>query len=381
MAFPTIPTIEEIKDRIIADLDTALNQSTPAFAKSFNRKLAGALAAVFALAYQVAYWVYRQIFIDTADDDTLADHGELVDVYQESAVKAVLIAAVPGTEGTTVPEDTKFKSAAGYFYKVTTSGDVGSAGYAEVTLTATESGESGNLADGSELDIVSPVTGLDGTCTIESTETSGDDAETTDSFRSRISSAYKKSRTGGSPADYESWGLETPNFDWVSPVDSEDLPGDITVYGKVDNQTDGIPTDDQLLELESYLKSSDPDDTAIRDRHPIGPGITVEAITRHLFDVTVYIQDGTTAIEEDIEDAITSYVEDNRYPYNEAIDSSRADTISEGGISSAASDVADTATVTAVILKETSTSNTITSYTLYGGEFAKINSITFEDVV
>lgn len=382
MSIPTIPTATEVKARIVAFIEAETNQTTPDMAKSFSKVLAGAIAGLIVLMYQAIFWVYRQIFPSMADDDSLELLGSQVDVERISAIKAVLEAEVPGTEGTSVPTGTYFRSSSSEVYKVTTSGEVDSTGIAEVTLTAVTAGEAGSLATGSELDIVSPITGLTGTAEITSTTTSGDDEETIDLFRVRVANGFKKRRTGGSPADYESWGLEAPNFDWVSPLDSDDLPGDIILYAKVDDQTDGIPTDDQLTELENYCKYEDGDSDNGRTRHPIGPPLTAYAITRFEFDVIVYLQDGTDEIQDNIETAITSYIEEDRYPYNEAISSVRIDTISEGGISSAANDVAEAAdaTVTSIILSETDTGTVITSYELFGGEWGKVGTITFEEV-
>jgi uncharacterized phage protein gp47/JayE len=197
-----------------------------------------------------------------------------------------------------------------------------------------------------------------------------------DSYRTRVSNEYKKRRTGGAPADYEAWGLETPNFDWISPLDDPDVAGEVIVYGRVDNQADGIPTGAQLDELYEYL-TVDPA-TGLRTRHPIGPDVTPTAISRKLFDVTIFIQNGTGPIEADITNAVTDYIE-NQEPFNEAIRTIRKDTISEGGISQVANEVANPegATVTSVILEAVDPALVVQSYQLFGGEFAKVNSVSY----
>ena len=264
-------------------------------------------------------------------------------------------------------------------YKITSTEAI-SGGTASVELTAQESGEIGNQANGTILDIVSPDANLDGTATITATNTSGDDQESLDSFRTRVSSEYGKRRTGGAPSDYESWGLETPNFDWISPLDDPDTAGEVIVYGRVDNQTDGIPTSGQLLELDDFL-NLDPI-TGLRTRHPIGPPTDVEPISRFSFDIEIFIKNGTPQIESDVETAVTTYVE-TQEPFNEAIRTIIKDTISEGGISAVANSIANlqSSTITDVILDQVSPPLTITSYQLFGGEFGKVNSITFTPVV
>ncbi len=379
MSLPQIPTTKEIKDRIVSDLETSINQVTPLLPKAFNRVLAGALAGIITLLYQAILWVYRQIFPDTADITSLRLLGALVDVFQLKATFAVITADVPGTESYTVSVGTLFRGSNNMVYKVTTAGVVTS-GIAEVSLTAQKSGEIGNLAAGSIIDIVSPVAQLIGTAEVTATTTDGDDAESDDSLRIRVSSAYKKRKTGGSPVDYESWGLECPNFDWISPVDSNSLPGDVVVYGKVDNQTDGIPTASQLLQLLEYLKVNPV--TGLRDRHPIGPDPIPTAISRQEFDIEIFIQDGTPAIESSIEAAVTDYLE-NRKPFNLATTINRTDTISRGGIADVANDVANPqgSTVISVNLTQVIGSLEIQSYQLFGGEFGKVGTITFTEVV
>lgn len=375
MPIPSIPTAKEIKDRIVSDLENKLNQSTPLLPKAFNRVLAGVISGVILLLYQAIRWVYRQIFPDTADITSLKLLGSLVDVELLPATFAVLTAEVPGTESYTVSEGITFRGSNNMVYKITTGGVI-SSGVATVTLTAQESGESGNLADGSILDIISPDPSLTGIATITGTTTSGDDEETEDSFRSRITSAYKKRKTGGSPVDYESWALETPNVDWASPVDSPTLPGDIIVYVKVDNQPDGIPTTSQFNEVLQYLLYNP--DTGLRDRHPIGPYPIPTPISRKEFDLEIFIQDGTPSIQDDITESVTDYVE-NREPYNIAVSLSRKDTISRGGISDTANDIANPqgATVISVNLTQVDNSQEITSYQLFGGEFGKLRNITY----
>ena len=379
MAIPQLPTNKEIKDRIVSDLELKLNQTTPLLPKAFNRVLAGAIAGVISLLYQAILWVYRQIFPDTADITSLRLLGSLVDVEQLPATFTILTADVPGTESAVVSEGVTFRGANNMVYKVTTAGVVTS-GTASVSMTAQESGEVGNLANGSILDIVSPNPLLLGTATVTTTIASGDDAESDDSFRTRVSAAYKKRKTGGSPVDYEAWGLETPNFDWISPLDSPTLPGDVIVYGKVDNQTDGIATQNQLDQLLEHLLVNPV--SGLRDRHPIGPQPITLPITRKEFDIEIFIQDGTPQIEIDITASVTDYLE-NRQPFNIATTLIRIDTISRGGIADAANDIANPqgSTVISANLTQVDPLTEIQSYQLFGGEFGKVRNLIFTVVL
>lgn len=379
MSIPTIPTTEEIKNRIVSDLENKLNQDTPLLAKAFNRVLAGALSGIIILLYQAILWTYRQIFPSTADITSLRLAGDLVNVYLLEAEFTTLEATITGTEGYAIPESTTYRSSNNVVYKVQTSVSI-VGGVATLELKAQESGEIGNVPNGTILDIIQTDANISAEATVTDTLVSGDDAESSDSYGQRVISEYQKRKTGGSPADYEGWGLETPNFIWISPLDAPTTLGVVQVYGKVDNQSDGIPTGSQLTELNNYL-NLDPN-TGLRTRHPIGPPTEVLPISRFEFNITIFIQNGTPSIESDIIDAVTNYVE-NQEPFNVAIHTIVKDTISKGGISAVGNDVANPqgATVTDVILEQISPSLVIPSYQLFGGEWGKVNNVTFSEVL
>lgn len=379
MAIPTIPTAEEIKNRIVSDLDSKPNQTTPALPKAFNKALAGAIAGLILLLYQSVLWTYRQAFPSTADELALKLLGALVNIDILPATFAVLTVDIPGTNGYTPPEGTQFRSSSNVVYSITTT-DIIAAGVASCSITCQTSGDIGNLPNGTELAIVSPDPQLTGIATVTATETDGDDQESLDSYRARVLAAYRNRRTGGSPADYQQWGLETPNFDWVSPLDSPTTAGEVEVYGKVNNQPDGIPTGDQLNQLRDSL-ILDPV-TGLRTRHPIGPDVTTLPISRFEFDITIFLQNGTAQMKSDISAAVINDVE-TKQPYNEAIDLVKDDTISEGSISDAGNDIANPqgATVTAVILSQVTPPLIIQSYQLFGGIWGKVRNITYTDVL
>ena len=376
---PTIPTVAEIKARIVSDIESQIGQTTPFLPKSFNRVIAGAFAGAIILLYQAALWVYKQIFPETADYDALILLGRLVGLSPTRAVASVITANGFGTTGESVLTGTTlFKSDSGIIYKVTTGGTI-AGGYALCTLTSQTAGEVSNIADGATLSIVTADTVLTGSATVVDTTTDGDDEETEEHFRARVVARYKKRHTGGSPSDYELWGLEAPHFIWVSPV-AGDEPGEVWVYGEVDNQTDGIPDSSQLATLLTYIET-DPE-TGLESRRPIGDEVTCLPITRKVFDFTINIRDATTSIKADIETALSDYLL-SLSPYNEGVSIERDDAVTDTGANGAANDVARTnnATILQLVMRENSTGGIVNSYILYGGEKAKLGTVTFVDVV
>ena len=69
------PTTEQINSTIISQLEATLNQTIPAFPKSFLRTLAKVFAAVFILLFKYSGFMFEQIFIATASDQETIVNG------------------------------------------------------------------------------------------------------------------------------------------------------------------------------------------------------------------------------------------------------------------------------------------------------------------
>jgi len=379
MAIPEIPSIEEIKNRIITDIELKINQTVPALPLSFVKVLAAAIAGMFFLLYQAILWVYKQIFPASADFANLVLLGRIVGITSVAAVKAVLLCDIPGT-GAQVPAGELFVGTNAVTYQVTTSTPIVSGVAEDVPLLALSAGDIGNLANGEILDIVKTNLDLDGTAEVVDTQTNGADAESDESFSARVSLRYRTRYITGSPGAYALNGLETPNFVWVGPYADELLPGKVNIYGKVDNQTDGIPTAPQLAELKDYV-TFDPE-TGKEYRRPISDTIETLPISKREFDLEVFINAGTPEINSNVEDAVNNLI-DSLEPFIEGVSDSRKNVLTNTDVASEADAAAkpDGAKVTQVTITDVITSLPESNYTFYGGEFGKWRNITFTPVV
>ena len=378
MAIPEIPNITVIKNRIQSDIETSISQTIPALPLSFVKVLSSAIAGMIYLNYQATLWVYKQIFPESADYQNLILLGDLIGLSPTDAIQAILLCDITGS-GVSVLAGTQFIGSNNVVYEVTTTTAIVAGTAADVPLLALESGDIGNLANGEVLNIVQTDAGLDGTATVASTDTSGADQESQISFSARVALGYRTRNYAGTPGGYALYGLETPNFVWVGPYADLTLPGTVIVYGKVDNQTDGIPTTTQLTELENYL-TYDPD-TGEAIRKPIGDILDVQPISRRTFDLEVFINGGNAELESEIESALEDYI-DTLEPYITGVSITRKNVLTNANVASLADSLADNdgATVTQVVITDTVTSLPETNYTFYGGEFGKWGTITFTDV-
>jgi len=157
------------------------------------------------------------------------------------------------------------------------------------------------------------------------------------------------------------------------------LPGVVNVYGKVDNQADGIPTTDQLAELYNYL-AFDPD-TGKEVRRAIGDTLYALPITVKEFDLDVYVHGSNATLNSDIETAVDDYIA-TLEPYIIGVSGIKKDVLTNtavGGVGNAIANL-EGATVTQVSITDVLTSSVETNYTFYGGETGKFRTVNFIDV-
>lgn len=380
MAIPQIPSIEEIKNRIVSDIETAIGQTVPFLPLAFVKVLASAIAGTIFLLYQAILWVYKQIFPASADFFNLVLLGDIVGISPVAAVQAVILCDVPGTTGQNVQAGTLFVGSNGITYQVTTTTLIVAGVAPDVPMLAQTSGDIGNLANGEILDITQTDLNLTGTATVTGTQTSGADQESDESFAARVSLRYRTRYITGSPGGYALNGLETPNFIWVGPYADELLPGKVNVYGKVDNQTDGIPTTAQLAELENYL-TYDPE-TGKEIRRPISDTIETLAITVREFDIEIFVNGSSSELNAKMETAANNSIE-SLEPYIQGVSGSRKNVLTNTDIASEADAIAEQedAKVTQVTITDVTTGLPESNYTFYGGEFGKFRNFTFTPVI
>ena len=338
MALST-PTIKEIQANIVADIEAEYSQTVPVLARAVFRVWAFIQAGVFVVLYKFGSTAYRNGFVNSADDFSLDLKGEQVGIIRKQALSWIgegTGLVTPAGSGVIQGGTQLVNNATGVIYIVTASVEIAPASIT-IGLAATESGEITNLNNGQSITFVSPQPGVDESVEIINTIQQGDDKETTVAYRERVQSRYQKQPQGGALADYESWGLDTPNFIFIRPY-AGTTPGTVDVFGEVDNQTDGIPTGEQLQDLAEKLEFSVI--TGRPDRQPVTATVSVFPISRTTFAVTI---EGLSPDNPDIREAIEAAVEDfflDKEPFIIGLDTVRIDTITKAGVIAVAQVVA-----------------------------------------
>lgn len=362
---PTVPTIPEIRDQILADIQAGLGITTPLLPKSVWRVIAKALAGAVYLAYLFGRWAYAQIFTETAGEDALILRGEEYGLVRTPPVEWRGTATATGTEGTTIPDGTLW-SYGGAVYQQ--DGDeVIASGTATITIFALEPGETESLANATVIDLASPLIGIDRTATVASTTQSGTDEEDLEDYRARIAFRQAAQPQGGAKADYIGWATEVAGIAEAF-VDSP-TAGVVNVYplAEVDDPADRVPGAGVLATVEAYLN----DDV----RRPLGPA-TIEALAfdEIEFDVDIAnISPNTAAMKEAIKTAVEDYLYARR-PLLFDDDPSPINKITAAQLTKVCIDAG--AEVATVDLKNAGGSS-ITDYTLEAYELAKLRTLTW----
>jgi len=361
----TIPTIAQIRDQILSDIDSQTGQTAPRLPRSVWWVLATALAGALRLLYQFGLWAYRQIFTATMDEEALIRRGAEYGLTRTPAQKWRGTVTATGTDGTVISSGTLW-TFGDFVYTTEASVEITS-GTAVLTLEALEAGEGSDLSVADTVTIVSPQTGVDKEATVASVTQAGEDAENLEDYRTRILARQQNQPQGGAIPDWILWATEVAGIAEAT-IERPDA-GEVNIYPITDDPdpANRIPGGAKLTEVETYV--TDPVRSPIR-----AAAVTVVAPTEITFDVEIAnLSPNTPDTKTAIEDAIEAYMYARRPDqYDDIVDSIA--TVSQSDVTAIARDAgADVATVT---LKNAGGSS-ITSYTLDESELAVLGSVTW----
>lgn len=360
----TIPTVSEIREQIISDIEAQIGVTVPILPKAFVRVLATVLAGGRHLLYRLARWIYQQIFPQTADAEALLRVGGRYGIIRTPAVRARLTATATGEEDTEIPSGTLWVGAAnGLTYEQTADATIAS-GTATVTVECLTAGADGNLEDAETLTLATPIAGLDSEATIASTVVTGVDQEDIEDYRTRVLQRMQNQPQGGAAPDYIGWAREVAGI--VKAFAFRTAAGYVTVYPlQATTGADRIPSTEKIQEVEDYLNSV--------ERRPLCANVLAEAMTKLTVDIEITglsPSDATTKarIESALEDWL--YAAYPQQYVDEVNPTNKLSVAAIWGIIWAAGAIA-----TAVSMEVDSTP--YTNYTLADDEIVKLGSLTW----
>lgn len=279
MAAPQEPTVNEIRDILIANIESRLGQSVPLLPKAVWRVLAIAIAGIFVILYKFGSFQFLQIFPQTAGEEFLERWGNLVDINRSPAEGARIEIQCTGENGQVILTSSRIvNNLNGVVYLVDADATI-VGGVAITTMIATKSGEIGNVSNGKVLSFVTPINGIDNKCTVTDTIDVGIDKENLDIYRGRVVDRFQKPPQGGAFTDYEQWAKEVATI-INAYIYSGETEGTVEVFIESDAGVDGIPSAGEITQVEDSINQV--------DRRPVTAELFVLPIIRTPFKVKVF---------------------------------------------------------------------------------------------
>ena len=263
-----IPTLKQLQEDIVNDLQSKLNITIPFFGKAFLLVLAGVEAAKMRLLYLHLESVQKNIFIDTADSEsiggTLERFGRVkLGRGRFAATSGRYLFTITGSIDGVVPANTIFRSKDNISYinddEFTMSGSSDT-----IELRSLETGLKVRLSVGQELTMTVPLQDVDKLVTVLSEEDQPIDEESIEEYREAGVQAFQLEPQGGAPSDYRIWARDAQGVAQTYPFAKSGESGAVNIYveATIADSLDGkgTPTPAILAEVESVIEF-DPDIT------------------------------------------------------------------------------------------------------------------------
>lgn len=283
----TRPTLTELIDRVIADVSSRVTGVDGAvLRKSLLGVIARAEAGAVHMLYGYIDWVAKQVMPDTAEKEYLERWCAIWDVPRKTSSFATASVLFLGGLGSTVPAGTVVQRQDGVQYSTLIDG-VFSGPSLSVPAMAVVAGASGNAQAGTAVLLLSPVSGVQGTASLQDGAAGGEDVEGDDRLLARLLKRIQKPPQGGSQSDYATWALEVPGVTRVWVYSRQMGAGTVTVLFVCDDSADIIPGPAKVAEVQAHLD----------ERRPVTAEVFVAAPIAAPMNPTIKLRPNTPAVQ------------------------------------------------------------------------------------
>lgn len=387
-----IPTLQQIKNDIIADIQTQYGNTISPIGKVFLRAQAAVSAGKVWSLYMALAFVQKNIFVDTADPSEM---GGTLDRFgyvklgrnRYQATAGIYKLQVTGTVGATIPASTTFKSddtslSPGFLFILDTA-------YTLLSSTDTISVRALTTGTESKLNVLDTLTSTSPIILVNSSATVGViltpplAEETVEDYRQKIIDSYRLEPQGGAATDYRLWSADAQGVERVYPyatsgtASSVDLYVEATIIDSIDGK--GTPSGTLLTDVEAVVNFNPNTSLALneRGRRPLQVVVNYYPITVQDIDITINSFIGLTpTIQAALLTALTNMVNQIR-PYVDSADvvSDRNDTIDQNKVIGAILNNQPGSSFGAININVSG--SPITSYMFTLGFIPNLNSVTY----
>lgn len=280
-----IPTLQQLYNGIITDLETQYGVNISAIGKVALRALAAVQAGKLKIYYLVIGNLQKNIFVDTAESESIGGTLERFGRVKLGrnpfpAVAGQYSIQITGTIGSTVKSQTIFKSDdtslnPGMLF-ILDNDYVTIANPDRIIVRALSTGELSKLNAADTLTATAPIAFIDSAAVVVSEEIQPLDTEDIEAYRLAIINSYRLETQGGSTCDYRLWAQDVQGVRYVYPYAKSGYANEINLFieATVADSTDGkgTPSATIITNVESVVEFN-PDTslpTLERGRRPLG---------------------------------------------------------------------------------------------------------------
>lgn len=285
------PSLASLIARVTGDIRGRLEIVGPLLRRAMADVLGKVWGGTAHELYGFLDWLKDQLFGDTADEDMLLRLAAMYGITPSPATFFTCTLDVTGTPGTPVPLGTIYRLDAVNSYSVTVGQTISGGGTATVPIVAVLAGAASNVPAGTEIDLESPIAGVNTPAfvSVGSISVVGADAETIDSIRTRYLLRLREPPEGGANQDYVEWTLAAgvgATRAWTFP--NELGLGTVVVRFVEDNNIVSIfPGGGDVATVQAALNA----------QRPITAAVTAVAPTNLAVPFTVHLVPSTTATQ------------------------------------------------------------------------------------
>lgn len=241
------PSLQSLIDRAISTMVAKTGVDTPAI-----QALAAAIAGASFGQYAYQDYLFQQLNPETAEEDWLYIWSSRFNIDRVVATVSSGTVTFNQSEGlVTIPEGTIIQTDNAQLYSVTQS----TASDHPVPVESQGLGSAQNLLSGSELTLVTAVSGLNPDSITSNGLSGGSDIEDLEHWRDRIIAAFNQRQAVGTAIDYELWAKAAhPDVDYAWILDNTPQVGHVQVYiGQ--RQLDPVVSAGVITATQDYLDS------------------------------------------------------------------------------------------------------------------------------
>jgi uncharacterized phage protein gp47/JayE len=281
---------DDIQQRMTAEYEKISDKS--AIEGSFSRDLINANSVEFQNAYAEMDLISQAAFSATSWGDYLTMKAAEYGIDRKTATKAIAEVTVHGNKNTVIPAGSLFQTTDAVQFKTDSQTTTDDNGDANISVTAVETGKTGNVLANTITKIPMSISGIS-TVTNVAAAHDGYDEETDDELMERYMLKVRTPATSGNTYHYKQWALSIDGVGAVKIIPLWAGPGTVKVI--ITDSNHHTASSDLIKAVADYIETVRPIGATVTVVSPAPLAINIKADVTGTINMVV------------IKDAINTY--------------------------------------------------------------------------